>query len=225
MTQLRRIGACFAVLAVIFGALAGLTVLHPRHISHAQFGATQPIGFAASAVNFAPLATSTGAAGTVTNTSGFLMQVDGGPVWCFGGQDQIPEDNVSLFANTTFLLVYNCQSNTVYAKTAITGPGSQGTVPPGVPTSLLFAAQGEVALATVVCGATTCGTITDNRPVSAFPVGIMNTSVTFANLPATYPNGAVVYCSTCTLPAAPATCAGAGTGSIAFRINGNWVCP
>lgn len=232
MTQLRRIGACLAVLAVLFGALAMVTIIHPRHRAQAQgYGPSVPIGFAAPAVNFAPLTTTTGAAGTVTNVaSNFLIQVDGGPVWCSGGQDQIPENNIQLAANTTYLIVYNCQSNYTYAKTAVTGPGSQGTIPPGVPTSLLFATFGEVPLATVVCNATACGnggngSITDARSVSQFPVGHMLTQVTFANLPTTYPNGAMVYCSTCTLPAAPATCVGAGTGSIAFRINGAWVCP
>lgn len=189
---------------------------------YGQFGASVPIGFAAGATNFASLTTSTGAAGTVTNTSTFLMQVDGGPVWCFGGQDQIPEDNLFLFANTTFLIVYNCQQNIVYAKTGVTGPGSSGTVPPGVPATLLFPANGEIPLATVVCGATTCATITDNRPLSNFPIATMLTTVTFANLPATYPNAGLVYCSNCLLASSP--CTGASTGALAIRVNGAWRC-
>ena len=222
MKSVKRISICLVVLLLLLGGgLAGLKLVHPRH-AHAQWGASLPIGFAAGAVNFAPLTSTTGAAGTVTNTSGFLMQVDGGPVWCNGGQDQIPEDNVSLFANTTFLIVYNCLQNAVYAKTGVTGPGSAGTISPGTPTSLLFAANGEVALATVVCGASTCGTITDNRPLAAFPVATMMTTVTFANLPATYPNGGVVYCSNCLLASSP--CSGASTGAMALRVNGAWRC-
>jgi hypothetical protein len=228
MKSLHRIGICLALLTLLFGALAGVSIFHPRHTTHAQYGASVPLGFAAAAVNFAPLTVTTGAAGTVTNpASNFLVQVDGGPVWCTGGQDQIPEDNVALFASTTFLIVYNCQQNTVYAKTGITGPGSQGTVPPGVPTSLLFASFGEIPLATVVCNATACGnggngSITDARTVAAFPVATMMTSVLFANLPATYPNGGVVYCSNCTVSTAP--CTGASTGAMALRVNGAWHC-
>lgn len=235
--NLKRVSAIALVLvlsvAAVFLLVPASKVKIVRSVhAQSQWGATTPIGFAAAAVNFVPLTTSTGAAGTVTNVaSNFLIQVDGGPVWCNGGQDQIPEDNIQLAASTTYLIVYNCGINAVYAKTAITAPGNApGPGGVGIPTQLLFAANGEVALATVVCNATACGnggngSITDNRNVNLFPVGHMLTQVTFANLPATYPNGAMVYCSTCTLPAAPATCVGAGTGSIAFRINGAWVCP
>jgi len=230
MNQVKRVSICLAVLVVAF-SLAFSVSLHPRKV-HAQYGPSTPVGFAAGAVPFTPITSTTGAAGTVTNVaSNFLIQVDGGPVYCFGGQDQIPEDNIALLANTTYLVVYNCQQNTVYAKTAVTAPGNApGPSGVGIPTQLLYAAQGEVALATVVCNATACGnggngSITDARSVNNFPVGHMLTTVTFANLPSTYPNGAMVYCSNCTLPAAPATCTGASTGSIAFRINGNWVCP
>lgn len=43
----------------------------------------------------------------------------------------------------------------------------------------------------------------------------------FANLGAGEANGSIVYCSDCTI-ANP--CAGAGTGAVAKRINGAWVC-
>jgi hypothetical protein len=208
-----------ALLLVLGIVATGLK--YPRHI-HAQYGAAV-IGFAAPSTNFGSgLTVTAGAAGTVTNTSGFLMQVDGGPVWCFGGQDQIPEDNVNLFANTTFLMVYNCQLNTVYAKTAVTAPGTPSPNQPGVPATLLFAASGEIPLATVVCGASTCGTITDSRIASQFPVATMMTTVTFANLPATYANGGIVYCSNCLLASSP--CSGASTGAMALRVNGAWRC-
>jgi hypothetical protein len=210
-------------IALLFSSHWNPSIIYgtPSHV-HAQYGASVPIGFAAGSTNFAPLTTTTGAAGTVTNTSTFLMQVDGGPVWCFGGQDQIPEDNVFLFANTTFLIVYNCQSNTVYAKTAITGPGTPSPNQPGVPATLITPVSGEIGLATVVCGASTCATITDVRPVAAFPIASMLTTVTFANLPATYPNAGLVYCSNCTLASSP--CTGASTGALAIRVNGAWRC-
>jgi hypothetical protein len=219
MKSFKRI-AIGVILFALATTLVGIRIGYPHH-ANAQYGPSVPIGFAAGATNFAPLTTSTGAAGTVTNTSTFLMQVDGGPVWCFGGQDQIPEDNLFLFANTTFLIVYNCQQNTVYAKTGVTGPGSSGTSP-GVPASVLIPASGEVPLATVVCGASTCATITDVRPLAAFPIATMMTTVTFANLPATYPNGGIVYCSNCTLASSP--CTGASTGAMALRVNGAWRC-
>lgn len=45
--------------------------------------------------------------------------------------------------------------------------------------------------------------------------------VTFANLFNLALNGVIVYCSDCTI-ANP--CAGSGTGAIAKRLNGVWVC-
>ncbi|KKK91028.1 hypothetical protein LCGC14_2717100, partial [marine sediment metagenome] len=45
-------------------------------------------------------------------------------------------------------------------------------------------------------------------------------SVTFANLPVPA-DGSVIHCSDCTI-ANP--CAGAGTGALAKRLNGVWVC-
>lgn len=45
-------------------------------------------------------------------------------------------------------------------------------------------------------------------------------AVLFANLPSSN-NGVVLYCSDCTI-ASP--CAGAGTGGLAKRLNGIWVC-
>lgn len=52
---------------------------------------------------------------------------------------------------------------------------------------------------------------------------VVQTGVPFANLsvPAAPANGAIQYCSDCTITA---TCAGSGTGAIAKRLNGVWVC-
>lgn len=225
MKQLYRIGVCLTILAVLAGGLMFMSAKRPYHV-HAQYGPTVPIGYAAGATNFTTLATSTGAAGTVTNpASNLVVQVDGGPVWCAGGQDQIPENNITLTANTTFLIVYNCSQNTVYAKIAVTAPGTPSPNQPGVPATLLFASFGEVPLATVTCGASSCGTITDSRPLGAFPIAHMLPTTTFANLPATYPNGGMLYCSTCTLTSGTTvTCVGSGTGALAVRTNGAWVC-
>lgn len=223
MTQWKRITACLTVLVLAFGVLAGLDIVRPRHHSRAQFGASVPIGFAAPASNLTSLTSTTGAAGTVTNTSGFLMQVDGGPVWCNGGLGEIAEDNIVLAANTTFLIVYSCPLNAVYAKIAVTAPGTApGAANVGIPTQLLFASFGEVALATVTCNASTCATITDARVASLFPIGIQVTTVTFANLPATYPNGSLLFCSNCAVATSP--CTGASTGAFALRVNGAWRC-
>jgi hypothetical protein len=54
----------------------------------------------------------------------------------------------------------------------------------------------------------------------AFDGSLVSTGVTQANL-GTPANGRIIYCSDCTI-ANP--CAGAGTGAIAKRLNGVWVC-
>lgn len=220
MNQLRRVGAILIAIAVICSA--AVLIVHPRHTSHAQFGAGPVPGFFTQGTNLFSPALTAGAAGTVTNTSGFLMQIDGGPIFCGGNQSSIAESNVVLAANTTFLIVYNCPQELIYSKTAVTAPGTGST--PGTPATLLYAVAGlEVPLATVVCNASTCGTITDARPASLFPSGAVQTgSVTFANLPATFPNGAALYCSNCLLASSP--CTGASTGAMALRVNGAWRC-
>lgn len=213
-----------AVLACLFliAFAASFRVIHAPK-AHAQFGPVIP-GFAVAATNLFPPVTTTGAAGTVTNTSAFLMQVDGGPVYCTGNQSSISESNITLTANTTFLIVYNCPQDLVYAKTAVTGPGTPSPAGSGAVSAILYATPGiEVPLATVVCGASTCATITDSRSLSQFPSGaVQSGSVTFANLPATFPNGGFLYCSNCLLASSP--CSGASTGAMALRVNGAWRC-
>jgi hypothetical protein len=129
-----------------------------------------------------PATAITSQAGAVTNpSSNFVINITGGPIVCVGGELQyINAAQMTLTANTTNLLVYNCATNPpLYTKTAVTGPGSNGTSQlnqPGNPTSLLFATPGvETALATIVCGSTNCGntsngSITDNRNVNNFPI-------------------------------------------------------
>jgi hypothetical protein len=228
----RTLSISLLLVGAVVLALSSQYRIHPSKVQagiimgvpkvRAQYGPTVPIGFAAPASNLNTLAVSAGAAGTVTNTSGFLMQVDGGPVWCNGGLGEIAEDNIVLVANTTYMIVYSCPLNAVYAKTAVTAPGTLSPNQPGVPVSLLYQSFGEIALATVVCGATTCATITDNRPLNAFPIGLQVPTTLFANLPATFPNGSIVYCSNCLAASSP--CTGASTGAFAIRVNGAWRC-
>lgn len=231
MNQLKRIGICLTVLSLLFGMAAGISIIHPHRTQAqgSQFGASVPIGFFAQATNLSAPTTTTGAAGTVTNpASNFVMQVDGGPVYCLGANELISESNINLAASTTFLIVYSCPQNLVYAKVGVTAPGTSTTTP-GVPATLLFPAAGEIALATVVCNATACGnggngTITDSRPASAFPSGALQFGrVTFANLPTTgIPIGTTLFCSDC---GTANPCAGAGAGHLAVRQTAAvWMC-
>ena len=124
----------------------------------------------------------------------------------------------------------------VYAKTAVTGPGSQGTNAingPGFPAQILAPIPGvEVPVALVVCNATACGnggngTITDQRPVANFPgAGTpLNTSA-FANLPTTnVTDGTILLCTSCTtLTTGSATCTSGAANVFAVRIGGAWRC-
>lgn len=220
---IKRITFCLFAMILMLGVGVSIDqVWHPIHYAKAQVGPTTPFGFVSS-TNLFPPTSLTGAAGTVTNTSGLLMQVDGGPIYCSGSQGSIAESNITLSANTTFLIVFNCPQELVYAKQAVTGPGTS-TTSPGTPSTLLYPVAGvEIPLATVVCGASTCATITDSRPIGAFPSGAVQMgTVTFANLPATFPNGAAVYCSNCLLASSP--CTGASTGALALRVAGAWRC-
>lgn len=222
MPQLKRIGIVLTALALLFGVAAGVSIIHPRH-ARAQIGATGVPGFYAFGSSAFPPTLTAGQAGTVTNTSGLIIQIDGGPVFCSGNQSNISESLMTLTANKTFMVVYNCPQDALYAKVGVVGPGTASPDQPGVPSTVLAPIFGvEIPLATVVCGASTCATITDVRPTSQFPSGVQQLgSVTFANLPATMPNGSLIYCSNCTI-ANP--CATAGTGAVAKRITGAWVC-
>lgn len=224
MKSLRRIGYTLGVLAVLFGLAASFTIVRPVHHAKAQLGATAVPGFYAFGASAFPPTVTAGQAGTVTNTSGLVIQIDGGPVFCNGNQSNISESLITLAANKTFLVVYNCPSDSLYAKTGVTGPGTPSPDQPGVPSTILTPVFGiEVPLATVVCGASTCATITDARPLGQFTSGVQQAgSVLFANLPATMPNGAIIYCSNCLAASSP--CTGASTGAMALRVNGAWRC-
>lgn len=228
-----------AIVAVVLTIAAAIVMaLLPSgpavKVVHAQFvGAAQVPGFAASASNAVTNA-AIGSALAVTNpAANFLVLVQGGPVYCNSALAEIGQSTIQLSASTTYLVVANCAQQTVYAKTAVTGPGSPSPNQPGVPATLLAAIPGlEVPIATIVCNATACGnggngSITDARPLANFPgAGTpLNTSIN-ANLPTTnVSNGTIIYCTDCTLAAAPnAACTGAGTGAMAIRTNGVWVC-
>jgi hypothetical protein len=228
MRSINRVVALSVILAlaVIIG-VGGFH--HPKSVA-AQYGSTFVPGFAAPAVTFAALATTTGAAGTVTNPGANLsIQVDGGPVFCSGAEENISESVLNLLANTTYLIVFNCPQTLVYAKTAVTGPGSLGTSQlngPGVPNAILYPIPGvEIPLATVVCGASTCATITDSRSVAQFPAAKMLAKSTFANLPSTYADGGMLICTSCTvLTTGSATCTSGAGVDLAVRVSGAWRC-
>lgn len=219
---------CLALVSV------GLYLL-PIHKAKAQQGGVTTIVGVTGATNQFP-ATAIGVAGTVTNpASNFIVNVQGGPVY-FGGNEQfMAQSTLTLPASSTNLVVWNGFKEQLYAKQAVTGPGSNGTNAingPGFPTSLLFADpnQGEQALATVVCNATACGnggngSITDNRSLANFPAsGVPLGSVTFGNLPAAAPDGTLIMCSSCTQPAAGATCTTGAATVLAAHVGGVWRC-
>lgn len=172
-----RIIACIAVVALVAGAALLITPHSKVKIVHAQVATVVGQAFA---VNQFTNGAAGSLAGAVTNpSSNFVINIAGGPIFVAGSVDQIAQSTMTLSANTTNLLVWNGGNAQLYAKQAVTGPGSQGTNAingPGVPTSLLFANPPEIPLATVVCNATACGnggngSITDARPLSAFPAG------------------------------------------------------
>lgn len=171
----------FAVVALF--AVIGLGIfLYPTLKSGAQIGGWATIPGGVTPVNQFQNSSATGLAGAVTNpASNFIVQVAGGPVYYGGNIQTIAQAQLTLSASQTYMIVWNGLREQLYAKQAVTGPGSNGTNAingPGAPTSLLFADpnQGEIALATVACNATACGnggngTITDNRSLANFPAG------------------------------------------------------
>jgi hypothetical protein len=166
---------CLAILAVIV-AVTPLQKLRAQVVT--VVGQIWP-------VNQYQQTVATGLAGAVTNpASNFIVQVAGGPIYFNGSVQMIAQTTLTLQANNTYLLVWNGQTEQLYAKQAVTGPGSpsasSGTYVnvAGLPTSVLFAVPGvEIPLNTIVCGSTNCGntangSLTDNRPLAAFPAGL-----------------------------------------------------
>jgi hypothetical protein len=227
-----RSGLTFTtILALMFASVMALGALEPQRIYAQQFGATTPPGFFAQGTN-AVAAVPVGNGLAVTNpASNFLMLVQGGNIYFNGSNQLVGQSTIQLQASNTYLIVWNGTSEVLYAKTAVTLPGGQsGTTAPGTPGTFLAPIAGvEVPISLVVCNATACGnggngTITDQRPVSAFPgAGIAMNTLAFANLPTSnVTNGTIVYCDNCTVASAP--CTGASTGALAIRVNGTWRC-
>lgn len=231
-----RIASAFVLLAA---AVAGLLFLSPsapkQSRIYAQFvGAASVPGFSAQAANAVTNA-AIGSAGAVTNpSSNFVLLVQGGPVYCGGSEQTFGQSTLTLQASNTYQIEWNCASESLYAKTAVTLPGGQsGTTAPGTPGTFLAPIPNvEVPLATVVCNATACGnggngSITDARPVSAFPGSgtPLNTS-TFANLPTTnVTDGTLILCSGCTQPTTGSvTCTTGAVPVLAVRVNSTWRC-
>lgn len=164
-------------LVATFALVGALTfVLPTSHLTAQQTGIVTVVG-GVNPTNQFPQAAATGLAGAVTNpSSNFVVQVAGGPIYFGGSIQQIGQTQLTLNASNTYLIVWNGTTEQLYAKQAVTGPGSSGTSV-GIPTSLLYATPGvEIPLATVVCNATACGnggngSITDGRPLGAFPAG------------------------------------------------------
>jgi len=210
------------------------TIVHPRP-THAQFvGATQVPGFFGNGVN-AVVNAAIGNAGAVTNpASNGIMLVQGGSVYCGGGSVQtIGQSTLNLSLSTTYLFVWNCNSELLYAKTAVVGPGSPvSTSSVGTPATILAPGGGEIALATVVCNGTACGnggngSITDARSTVNFPgAGIAINTSTFANLPTTnVTDGTIILCSSCAQPTTgSATCGSGAANVLAVRVAATWRC-
>lgn len=130
---------------VKFGFLVAL-------LSAMSFGQTGPVSYPPVPAVNSQAASSAGPAGTVTNTGTTVIAVTPGPLLCNGTSSYIHNVTFTLAINTTYQVINNCDFNTVYVRS-----DRSAAVP------------AEVNLATVVCGATTCGTITDTRSASNFP--------------------------------------------------------
>lgn len=198
----------FAVLAPLVACLAlvgALTYLFPVHRAAAQNPAVATQPGQIFPVNQFQNGSATTLAGVVTNpSSNFVVQVAGGPIYFGGVITDIAQAQLTLTASNTYLIVFNGTNQQVYAKQAVTGPGSSGTTV-GVPTSLLYAIPNvEIPLATVVCNATACGnggngSITDNRPLANFPAGLYIAG--HLNQAAAGTTAAMAFAGQCTLAA------------------------
>lgn len=240
---MKRIAAAVLSLVLAFACLVhfappSIRIIPATPVVHAQngwVGATNVPGFFANVTNGFPAGATAAGAGTVTNpSSNFLLQIDGGPLYCGGQIEDVGESNLALAASNTYLIVYNCSSSTLYAKVAVTGPGSSGTSTSGTPpppAQLLFPTANEINLATVVCNAIACGnggngSITDNRTAVQQPQGVMLGRVAFASLPTTTgQDGAMILVTGATvLTTGSATCTSGAGIALAVRVSGAWRC-
>ena len=165
-------------LVVCLGLIAAGLYFYPARPASGQATGIVTVVGGTNPVNQFQNASATTLAGAVTNpASNFIVQVAGGPIYFGGSVQDMAQVTLTLPASSTNLIVWNGTTEQLYAKQGVTGPGSSGTTV-GVPTSLLFATPGvEIPIATVVCNATACGnggngSITDSRPLAAFPAGL-----------------------------------------------------
>jgi hypothetical protein len=228
----RRAAALLTIVTLAGLALVVTTQVGERRIyAQALGGAAYPPGYFAGASN-ASVNAAIGSALAVTNpASNFLVLVQGGPVYFSGSEQIVGQSTIQLAASNTYLIVWNGLAEQLYAKTAVTAPGTGTT--PGTPATLLFALPNvEVPIATVVCNATACGnggngTITDARPVANFPgAGTALNTTTFANLPTSnVTDGTMILCSSCTQPTTgSATCTSGAANVLAVRVAATWRC-
>jgi hypothetical protein len=244
MKPIERLKAALTFVTMLALVLAS-AVLVSEHVTgpdirivHAQ-NATYPPGFWGGATS-AVVPAAIGSNLAVTNpASNNIVLVSGGPVLCAGSTSTefVSQStfNFTLGASAnanSYLIVFNCQAESLYAKTAVTGPGSPSGQP-GVPATLLQAVPSvEVPIALVQCGQTNCGntangTITDLRPLSAFPgQGTALQSVAFGNLPTSnVTDGSLIICTACTQPTTgSATCTSGAVPVLAVRVNSTWRC-
>ena len=97
----------------------------------------------------------------------------------------------------------------------------EASVPSGGPTMMMPGVQGIATPALVLPGATgLAATVTSPALPANSTATVILTGITFANL-GTPANGNFYYCPDCTIAA---ICAGGGTGALAKRLNGVWVC-
>jgi len=227
--SLKRIGVILTAFALLFGVASIFTIVHPYRHARAQYGATTVPGFI-SAANNAVVNAAIGSGGAVTNpASNFIVLVQGSTVYCSGSAQSFGQSTLVLPASTTVQIEWNCATEQLYAKRGVVGPGTVSPDSPGVPSTFLAPVFGvEVPLATVVCNATACGnggngSITDARPIAAFPgAGLPLNTTLQANLPSTnVTNGTMIFCTDCTTASA---CTAAGTGALAVRQNAAWKC-
>lgn len=166
-----RVKVSIAVLALIVASAVVLVTPKLRAQVSSIVGYTQSANYLGP--TSAQMAT---VGGVVSNPSGLIAQVSAGSAFCQGSEEEVPQTQITLLANTTYLIVFNCTTQQVYAKTAVTGPGSPSTSSgtyvnaPGIPNSVLFAAYPEIPINTAVAGASSLS-LTDARIPAQWSVG------------------------------------------------------
>lgn len=109
--------------------------------------------------------TSLTGSGLVGTSSGLVLTITPGGYFCQNGRVlTYPGMQFTLLANTSYLVVANCGTGYIYAKTGKVGPGS-AVGQPGVPNTILQAQGLELPIISAVAGASTL-TLVDARVLS-----------------------------------------------------------